>query len=360
MMWRQECLPVDKQTTSSNQPILWIDFIRSVSILLVIVIHSTGPLLNKWGEVISPTDWLVADVLVSFSRASVPLLFMISGYLLLGRQESIFSFYTKRFRKVLLPFVAWSIFYLVWQNGYRNYTLINMIKALIYEMLTKPASFHFWFLYALLAIYIFVPLIRRFVVSAEDIHLWYAAGVWLLFGPIQKMAEKTLGFGFAINLGFFTDYIGYFLIGYLLGKMNFSRNIVILAFVVYMGSGAYTVSATYFLSKQMGDYNGYYQWYLTLNAALMSFSAFIVLKKLGEAITSEFAGRWLRRFAGASFGIYLIHVFILITLKRFGFDAFSGPAIISAPALSLSVLLLSWVCVALMQKIPLLREAVPH
>ncbi|MFN8412966.1 MAG: acyltransferase family protein [Anaerolineales bacterium] len=360
MMWKQERLPVDKSTVLTRKPIVWVDFIRSISIVLVVVIHSTGPLLNKWKEIISSTDWMVADFLVSFSRASVPLMFMISGYLLLSRQESISDFYMKRFRKVIVPLIIWSIFYLVWQNGYRNYTIINMVKAIVYEILTGPASYHFWFLYALIAIYILTPLIRRFTFAAEEIHLWYAVGAWFIFGPIKKMVERVFGFEVAIDFGFLVDYVGYFLMGYLLGRMKFSKKVFVLAVVTYLIAAGYTVFATYALSNLAGDYDGYYQWYLTLNAALMSCGAFVVLKTLGENISNEKLGEWLHHFASVSFGIYLIHVFFLIVLKRNGFDAFSGPAIISAPTLSLSVFVLSWLSVVILQKIPVLREIVPN
>lgn len=345
--------------SEKSKPIFWVDFMRTLSIVLVVVIHSAGPLMYKWGD-ISPADWMAANFFESFSRASVPMLFMVSGYLLLNRQENIAEFFAKRFRKVFLPFLAWSVFYLVWQNGYQTYTFFNAIKAIVYAIITGPASYHLWFLYELLTIYLFVPILRRFVHSAENAHLWYFAALWLVFGPLQKMVENAAGFEIAVKLGFFTEYIGYFLIGYLLGRVSISTRTAWLSAVVFVAAGSYTMFATYNLSNQAGDYVSYYQWYLTLNAAVASISAFILFRKIGEAIQNERFGMWLRRFAQASFGIYLIHVFFLIVLKRMGFDAFSGPAYISVPALSLTVTLISWLVIAIIQKIPILKEVAPR
>src|SRR5688572_5105457 len=238
----------------------------------------------------------------AFARVSVPLLFMVSGYLLLGKQESISDFYRKRFRKVFIPFLFWSVFYLIWENGYRDFTFVNAIKAMVYALITTPASFHMWFLYELLAIYLFVPLIRIFIISAERIHLWYFAGIWFLFGPVLEVVERILNVQFAIDLGFLTSYIGFFIIGYLLGQIDFPAKVVWIAGAVYILAGIYTMYATYSLSSQAGDYIQYYYWYTRINIVLMSFSAFILLKKLGEQITNETIELWFERFARASFG----------------------------------------------------------
>jgi surface polysaccharide O-acyltransferase-like enzyme len=141
--------------------------------------------------------------------------------------------------------------------------------------------------------------------------------------------------------------------------MDFSRQVLAIAAIVYVLAGAYTIYATYSLSLQAGDYVDYYYWYTRINIVLMSFSAFILLKGIGERITHERAGLWFRRFAEASFGIYLIHAMVLIYLKRAGINAFSGPAIISVPAVSILGLLISWGMVAILQRIPMIREIAP-
>jgi surface polysaccharide O-acyltransferase-like enzyme len=346
--------PVSLQGTR----ITWVDFLRSIGIVLVIMIHAAGPLANKLG-VVSMVDWMAGNFYNSFSRVSVPLLFMVSGYLLLGKQESISAFYLKRFKKVLIPFLFWSVFYLIWQNGYKNFTFINAIKAIISAILTTPAFFHLWFLYELLAIYLFVPILRIFIKGAEQVHLWYFAAIWILFGPIQNMVENIAGFRIALNLGFFTSYIGFFVIGYLLGKMEFSNRVAAIAAVIYILAGGYTMYATYSLSSAAGDFVQYYYWYTRINIVLMSFAAFIALKNIGEKISNDGAIKWLGRFANASFGIYLVHALVLTYLKRNGISALSGPSIFTVPSICAAILLISWGIVAIIQRIPILREITP-
>src|SRR5512140_3161951 len=79
-----------------KRPIVyWADLIRVLAIYLVVVIHTSGQLTNAWGKV-PLSQWLIGDIYGGISRIGVPLFFMLSGYLLLPRSESLRSFYGKR------------------------------------------------------------------------------------------------------------------------------------------------------------------------------------------------------------------------------------------------------------------------
>src|SRR5215470_7793 len=99
---------------AGQKPIIyWADLIRTVAIYLVVVIHVSGQLTNAWGQ-ISTTQWLIGEIYGAIARVSVPLFFMISGYLLLPRSESLRDFYTKRMTRTLSPCVALVLIYLAW------------------------------------------------------------------------------------------------------------------------------------------------------------------------------------------------------------------------------------------------------
>lgn len=292
---------------------------------------------------------------------------MISGYLLLSRQESIRSFYINRVRKVVIPLLVWSVIYLLWRNDYSSYTFVNGIKAIIYAILSQPAFFHLWFLYALLSIYLFVPLIRVFVHSANEQTLWYFVFVWFIFGPLLDLAHYFMGFEVAVDLGFIVRYIGYFYVGYVLGRLDPARWMVRLAVLVFVISVIFTVIATYFLSADNGDYVDFYHVYLRPNIVVMSCSAFIWLKALGEKMDAQanaMSIKLIRAVSDASFGIYLIHAMILTFLRKgdFGFElsGLSGPTLIMAPLTAITAFLISWVIVAMLQRIPFLRVIVPR
>ncbi len=87
-----------------------ISFLRILATFSVIVIHVSGPMVVKFGE-ISFFDWNVANFFDSISRYSVPMFFMISGTLLLAKDYELKNFLKRRFGKILPPFLIWSLIY---------------------------------------------------------------------------------------------------------------------------------------------------------------------------------------------------------------------------------------------------------
>ncbi len=169
-------------SSQSSSRYLWADFVRNIGILLVILGHVSGMVVQRMDK-IPMNDWMAGNIYNVIARACVPLLFMVSGALLLPRQESIRDFYSKRFQRVIFPFLFWSILYLLWKSaGYQNYTLINALKTIGISILIAPAEYHLWFMYELFGVYMLTPLFRKAVDTNREIcplvfhrhlvHLW--------------------------------------------------------------------------------------------------------------------------------------------------------------------------------------------
>ena len=67
--------------------IFWIDNLRGIACLMVVMIHTTTWYITN-AQSVSPLNWDLANVLNSASRVSVPLFFMISGYLFFGERSA--------------------------------------------------------------------------------------------------------------------------------------------------------------------------------------------------------------------------------------------------------------------------------
>ncbi len=66
--------------------IYWIDNLRGIACLMVVMIHTTTWYVTN-AHSVSPVTWDIANVLNSASRVSVPL-FFISGYLFFGERSA--------------------------------------------------------------------------------------------------------------------------------------------------------------------------------------------------------------------------------------------------------------------------------
>ena len=70
-----------------SEKIGWIDNLRAMACMMVVMIHATTYYVTN-GAAIGLHNWDIANVLNSLSRVSVPLFFMISGYLFFGEKSA--------------------------------------------------------------------------------------------------------------------------------------------------------------------------------------------------------------------------------------------------------------------------------
>ena len=356
---------------------LWADWIRNIGILLVILGHVSGIVVQRFQD-FSIGDWNVGNVYNIVARSCVPLLFMVSGALLLPHQESIGNFYNKRFRKVIFPFLFWSVFYIVLREWFTGYDFINAVKAIIKVIIMRPAEYHLWFMYELFGIYLFTPVLRVFVNNTDDKHIWYFVAIWFLFGPVQRFVELLLGFQLIFDLGYLTGYVGYFVLGYALTRIRITKPMLWGAVAVYLLAGFYTGYTTYVNSIKIDRLVDYFQYLLGLNIVLLATALYLLLKAWGEKIFSTPHPR-LEKIAisltGASFGMYLVHVFWLTLLVdpqkyahlfpssvvQFFLTISISPVnspLYMIPVTTIVVFILSWVTIAILQKIPIIRSLV--
>ncbi len=344
---------------------VFIDLMRIIPIVFVVLLHISESVTNHWGR-ISQADWMIGNFYNSISRFAAPVLFMTSGYLLLDKEEKLQAFFVKRFRKIVIPLLGWSVIYLLLSQSYANYSLVNAIKSMVKTIISGPAYYHLWFLYALISIYILVPVLRVFIKNADPALTWYLTIFCLLSNTLVKPLEEMLGFDLGVNLRVMPEYMGMFLLGRQLGRMQWSKNWINLAWLVFIASTGYTIYETYLATAESGKLIGSYYSYNSINVRLAAISAFILLKKIGESNRILLHGPYIKlikTMSAASFGIYLVHLVILGGLLNgdfgFKFTVFTLPPFFSIPLLAVMVLALSYLVVRIMQKIPILREIVP-
>jgi surface polysaccharide O-acyltransferase-like enzyme len=100
-----------------NDRLLWVDITRIIAIIAVVAIHVEDAYIFSWNK-ISMIDWWISNIYSGMIRFPVPLFIILSGYLLLDKQEDDRIFFSKRFSKVVIPLVAWSMIYWVFAKGF--------------------------------------------------------------------------------------------------------------------------------------------------------------------------------------------------------------------------------------------------
>lgn len=365
-----------------NRPseIMWVHVIRLLSIVAVVWVHSTAEIFF-YDAPFGSYNWWVADIYDSLVRICVPLLFMISGYLLLGKSEPAMIFLKKRAMKVVVPLLAWSAIYLLWIN-FREYAHPSHASSMtpdwlqkihdagwlaLLEMLWTPMYYHLWFLYALLGLYLVTPLLRVLVQNIDRRLLWYFILLSFIATTLLPMMETVTSTDSMIQLNMVRGDILYFVLGYMLGNMAIPKNTVPLMAVVAPVCGAITIAGIYYLTAAShGELQQEMWWPAKPNVIGMSIAAFILLRHWVEKCDRLNAGKTaevLVQLSAASFGVYLIHPLFLYAFGEglFGFTltSVSGNPVIFVPIVVLATFAASYVVIRIIQKIPVLRQIVP-
>src|SRR5580698_95374 len=198
----------------------WINNLRLIALYAVIILHCSSPLLMQYGKV-PGTDWWTADFLNALTRFAVPVFVMITGALLLHREYEIGSFLKKRLSRVVIPFLFWSLVY-VWYSWYSADGTVKFgpdawanVKQVLH-LLKYGSSYHLWYVYMLIGLYFFIPVIGKFVRNASEKEILYFLFVWLV---VMLLAQPWLvRYNPQVDMHYFAGYIGYLVLGHYLAS----------------------------------------------------------------------------------------------------------------------------------------------
>lgn len=148
-----------------------IDFLRGFAILGVVLIHSSGfgATGSSFAAASTPNPAvLMALVAKAITFFSVPLFLLISGFALMhtyGSNFSVSDFYKKRLRSILVPYIIFSLFYLLF-DGARQYFAVGVWPLLtpvdvFWKLAFGKSFFHLWFVSVILQLYIVYPVLAR-------------------------------------------------------------------------------------------------------------------------------------------------------------------------------------------------------
>ena len=268
-----------------------LDVLRIIACSMIVLMHSPMPGLNTSGIVLCGISYLTAS--------GIGLFFMVSGSLLLNgnadKPVETRLFLQKRFTKILVPLVFWSL--VGWgleQCGIKN-TELSIL----------------WFMYCLAGMYLLTPILSRWLSVASVKEVEFYLFLWLvtlcvpfvkLFFPVNESDTSWLYY--------FHGYVGYYILGFYLRhyweKPKSTRRMVML-FVVFIVISV-ILPITLLMSNVEVDFYSLF-WYLSITVALQCVVWWIVVKRLMKNVPQ--LPRFVVELSKLSFGIYLVHILVM-------------------------------------------------
>lgn len=282
-----------------------INLMRTFAIFMVIVVHVCAAPFK-----VMDASWLSINVVDSLARWCVPVFFMLSGALLLGKNEPLSVFFKKRIIKIILPLVFWSYVYLIFSRYFSHLDTDHAypnVSFKIKDVIRGPAYFHLWFIYAIITIYIATPMMRALVQVASKQLVSYCLICWVIGASILPTLEDTgilKNNFFYYNFDFLPQYLGYFLLGFFLSKYYDKVNNLVGYFLTILGWSCTFLLTTYQKTGKHVPIDLFYS-YLSPNVIIMSIGIFIVISKFKDE------SKIIASLGNCSFGIYLSHMLVM-------------------------------------------------
>ena len=333
--------------------ITWLDNLRVNATIGVILIHASATILFRFTKV-SADYWWFANLYNGGYRYVVPIFVMLSGALLLPREEAIGPFLKKSFSRIVLPFLFYNLIFSLfnWQVRLRGKSFgFSDGMTWLGEQYFSGASYHFWYIYMIIGIYLFIPIIGRWIRSAPDSHIQYFIGVWgltILFTnphfPFLKLP---------IALTDFTGYVGYLVLGYYLSVKEFSVGIKKIALGLFLTGTLWTMVGSYYFTADSGKFYGLLYANFSPSVVLATIGLFLFFRYQNPniAVLTPFRD-WV---SSHSYGIYLVHIIVLFYLAKAGVYGEMLHPSIGVPLTALACLLISGGIVWVLRKIPLIK-----
>ncbi len=348
--------------TSAPPRIVSFDILRILSAISVVMIHVAMTFIMK--NPLGSAAFRIGCFFSALSRYAVPVFFMISGALMLNQDKprepkSILL----RALQMYLLFWIWSVFYSLVNNI--AFPLLGHGKLSLDRFISDSFSghYHMWFLFTIIGLYIITPFLRL-VIRREnkkyiDSYLLVALGVEFIW-PVCAFCIKRLAPGWRIinfhineiDLFVFSEYLTYFILGWYLNNFQFSDKKKKLIYILGgVGLAATFLCGAFLNTEEIKAYDFFFS-PGALGVLLFSVAVFVFVKDFPFRRTPGF----VTGLSGLTFGVYMIHVFVLEIVEKF--TASIPVALLRLGANFAATVAISFGVVLVISKIPLVKKLV--
>lgn len=320
----------------------YIDLVKAVGCLFVILIHTS---VSAMYYPACTREWYFGLFWKTVSFSAVPLFLMCTGALMLRPEKplTIRRLYTRYIPRLLIALLGWALFYRVVAQVKTGGLTVESLPQILSDVLLFRHDDHLYYLHIALLCYALLPLLRFVTAQATRNQLRYLLLIWFVLGSVVPCVQQYLPFVIRGIPGQSLLNLTYSSIGMVLAGYYFSRYpLKPLAGALFYAGGA---SGTFLIVRalKLRGMNADMMLYGSAPLVLMMAAGLFCLAQAVPLERLPGKGRLIRAISKSSFGIYLVHLFVLREALRL--NPLFYPQIVSIPLTALAVLAVSF-CVS--------------
>lgn len=358
--------------TDSKGRIVFLDYLRVFACFLVILVHASENYYGAGGEsdmagpvslLLNEADRLWVSIYDGFSRMAVPLFFIVSAYLLAPMPDhmTMGKFYKRRFTHILPPFFIFLLLYSTLPMLWGQISPATSLTDLSRIFLNFPTTAgHLWFMYPLISIYLFIPIISPWLSKATAKEERFFILLFLISTCMPYMTHnwgEIWGQCFWNEyhlLWYFSGYLGYLVLAhYIRVHLTWDRQTRFRVGLPLLIIGALATIYSFYIQAIPGELLETpvleIGWaFCTINVVVLTTGAFLLF----TCITATSAPTILTRASKLSYGIYLMHIFWLglwVTIFKVYYPL---PTVAAIPAIAIPTFICCYITARIISFIP--------
>ena len=352
--------------------IVFLDYVRVFACFLVMVVHASENFYGAEGstDMVGPQSYLSNEadrlwvaVYDGFSRMAVPLFIIVSAFLLAPMKAGLTSwqFYRQRCIRILPPFFIFMILYSTLPLLWGQIDAETSLKDISRIFLNFPSQAgHLWFMYPLISLYLFIPVISPWLNKATAKEERFFIGLFLLstcMPYLNRCFGEVWGQCFWNEyhiLWYFSGYLGYLVLAhYIHVHLTWNRSKRLVIGIASMVVGALLTIYSFYVQAIPGvtlvTPEIEIGWaFCTINCVLLTAGTFLAFTCIGNSKSP----RLITEMSKLSYGMYLMHIFWLgLWVTVFKHDL-ALPTVAAIPCIAVSTFICCYVTTKIISLIP--------
>lgn len=342
-----------------------LDLLRIIAIFFVIYNHTGSNGYMLFASCIgSPVSvfYLIFSILC---KIAVPLFFLVSGALLLKKEETLKQLFFKRIFRMIIVLVLVSVPYYYWLHRDNGTGFLDFFRWIY----TNSASSSLWYLYSYIALLLMLPFLRSMVKNMKQqdfVYLFIGNVIFVGVLPCLEylLTNKTNMIHNSFTpIIFVTQSVFFVLMGYYFEHVYDITKLKKKHLFFCVLSSVVAILLTCFIT--------YYQTTIEICTphqlerffdcfiCIPAFTVFILIKRLGISTKKKYVGHCISIAGSAVFGVYLIEKIIRsLLIKVYDIlQPFVG-SFFASLFWSFAVLVISLLIIVVLKRIPVIKKLV--
>ena len=322
-----------------------LDLLKLFACVGVVLLHTAMGGFKEAGS------WNILTYLYYLGTYSIPIFFMVNGYLLLGKRNITYSYILKKVKWILITVLSWT--FIVWL--FKRDFAVNPVKKVIGSLLQKGYFSQFWFFGALILIYLCLPVLKK-ILNSKRRYLYilsFFVAIGLIFESANIILQMPLQ-SYVIQTFRLWTWFFYYILGGLIAQ--FDKEVIKKGFKRWMKIVAVLLMSIsplilFFLAKTINHNLFAEYFYDILFVKIVSLGIFLTVLTLS---LEENKSEWIVTLSNQTMGVFIVHTYVIKVLEKLLGFSYTG-AYLLFPIFTLCI---SLIVVSLLMKIPYFNRIV--